>query len=138
MSLLGLLVSVNVSNLVPWCRSEQGLELDLFLLQCCAALARADLYVNRIIDRYGLSSYLSLDLERSSEYVAHSNLLFVRDQMLLFCFYHCFLLEKPNIYFLKHALTHLAKQNFLLKHKNPNYLVYLVHIYIWIKSVLLM
>ncbi|KAL1822614.1 hypothetical protein ACET3Z_009392 [Daucus carota] len=51
---------------VRW--SEQGLELDLFLLQCCAALAPSDLYVNRIIDRFGLSSYLSLDLERSSEY----------------------------------------------------------------------
>lgn len=51
---------------VRW--SEQGLELDLFLLQCCAALAPSDLFVNRIIDRFGLSSYLSLDLERSSEY----------------------------------------------------------------------
>lgn len=52
------------------CRSEQGLELDLFLLQCCAALAPADLYVNRIVKRFGLSSYLSLNLERSSEYEA--------------------------------------------------------------------
>ncbi|KAM2569378.1 hypothetical protein TB2_009488 [Malus domestica] len=51
---------------VRW--SEQGLELDLFLLQCCAALAPADPYVNRIIERFGLSSYLSLNLERSSEY----------------------------------------------------------------------
>ncbi|ONI03411.1 hypothetical protein PRUPE_6G255500 [Prunus persica] len=53
---------------VRW--SEQGLELDLFLLQCCAALAPADLYVNRIVKRFGLSSYLSLNLERSSEYEA--------------------------------------------------------------------
>ncbi|KAH9735916.1 E3 ubiquitin-protein ligase PRT6 [Citrus sinensis] len=51
---------------VRW--SEQGLELDLFLLQCCAALAPADLYVNRIIERFGLSNYLSLNLERPSEY----------------------------------------------------------------------
>ncbi|KAL5740599.1 hypothetical protein ACOSQ2_029779 [Xanthoceras sorbifolium] len=51
---------------VRW--SEQGLELDLFLLQCCAALAPADLYVNRILERFGLSSYLSLNLERSCEY----------------------------------------------------------------------
>ncbi|KAM2518006.1 hypothetical protein PS1_032847 [Malus domestica] len=51
---------------VRW--SEQGLELDLFLLQCCAALAPADPYVNRIIERFGLSSYLSLNLEHSSEY----------------------------------------------------------------------
>ncbi|KAK9289575.1 hypothetical protein L1049_007731 [Liquidambar formosana] len=48
--------------------SEQGLELDLFLLQCCAGLAPADLYVNRILERFGLSNYLSLNLERSSEY----------------------------------------------------------------------
>ncbi|KAJ4704674.1 E3 ubiquitin-protein ligase PRT6-like [Melia azedarach] len=51
---------------VRW--SEQGLELDLFLLQCCAALAPADLYVNRIIERFGVTNYLSLNLERSSEY----------------------------------------------------------------------
>lgn len=51
---------------VRW--SEQGLELDLFLLQCCAALAPADLYVNRIIERFGLSNYLSLNLEQPSEY----------------------------------------------------------------------
>lgn len=51
---------------VRW--SEQGLELDLFLLQCCAALAPPDLYVGRILDRFGLSSYLSLSPERSNEY----------------------------------------------------------------------
>ncbi|XP_062002175.1 E3 ubiquitin-protein ligase PRT6 [Rosa rugosa] len=51
---------------VRW--SEQFVELDLFLLQCCAALAPADLYIKRIIERFGLSSYLSLNLERSSEY----------------------------------------------------------------------
>ncbi|CAN1275297.1 E3 ubiquitin-protein ligase PRT6 [Linum perenne] len=49
-------------------RSEQGLELDLFLLQCCAALAPADLYVDRIIKRFGLSDYFSLKSEKSSEY----------------------------------------------------------------------
>ncbi|CAL5388291.1 unnamed protein product [Camellia sinensis] len=51
---------------VRW--SEQGLELDLLLLQCCAALAPADLYVNRILERFGLSNFLSLHPERSSEY----------------------------------------------------------------------
>ncbi|XWS55658.1 hypothetical protein CRYUN_Cryun09bG0020100 [Craigia yunnanensis] len=51
---------------VHW--SEQGLELDLFLLQCCAALAPADLYVKRIVERFGLLDYLSLSLERSNEY----------------------------------------------------------------------
>ncbi|GAV69454.1 zf-UBR domain-containing protein [Cephalotus follicularis] len=51
---------------VRW--SEQGLELDLFLLQCCAALAPADLYVKRILERFQLWNYLSLNLDRWSEY----------------------------------------------------------------------
>ncbi|GFP90143.1 E3 ubiquitin-protein ligase ubr2 [Phtheirospermum japonicum] len=51
---------------VRW--SEQGHELDLFLLQCCAALAPPDLYVQRILERFGLSSYLSMNLEQSSEH----------------------------------------------------------------------
>ncbi|CAN4109660.1 unnamed protein product [Withania somnifera] len=51
---------------VRW--SEQGLELDLFLLQCCAALAPADLYISRIVERFELSNYLSFNLERPSEY----------------------------------------------------------------------
>lgn len=50
------------------CRYEQGLDLDLFLLQCCAAMAPADLFVYRILYRFGLSNYLSLNLECSSEY----------------------------------------------------------------------
>ncbi|KAM7464065.1 hypothetical protein LguiA_032186 [Lonicera macranthoides] len=60
------IVSYDWYHSVRW--SEQGLELDLFLLQCCAALAPTDLYVNRILERFGLSNYLSLSLERSSEY----------------------------------------------------------------------
>ncbi|XP_062095624.1 E3 ubiquitin-protein ligase PRT6 [Humulus lupulus] len=51
---------------VRW--SEQGLELDLFLLQCAAAMAPADPYIYRILERFGLSNYLSLNVERSSEY----------------------------------------------------------------------
>ncbi|KAJ8570714.1 hypothetical protein K7X08_037686 [Anisodus acutangulus] len=51
---------------VRW--SEQGLALDLFLLQCCAALAPADLYIRRILERFELSNYLSFNLERPSEY----------------------------------------------------------------------
>lgn len=50
-------------------RSEQGLELDLFLLQCCAALSPPNLFVHRIIERFGLLHYLSLLPECSSEYV---------------------------------------------------------------------
>ncbi|KAI3442939.1 E3 ubiquitin-protein ligase [Psidium guajava] len=48
--------------------SEQGLELDLFLMQFCAAVAPADLFISRIIERFGLLSYLSLNLARNSEY----------------------------------------------------------------------
>ncbi|KZV51798.1 hypothetical protein F511_11486 [Dorcoceras hygrometricum] len=51
---------------VRW--SEQGQELDLFLLQCCGALAPADLFVKRILERFGLADYLSLNLEQSSEH----------------------------------------------------------------------
>ncbi|KAG5582873.1 hypothetical protein H5410_053500 [Solanum commersonii] len=58
---------------VRW--SEQGLELDLFLLQCCAALAPADLYISRILERFELSNYLSFNLERPSEYVIRISFL---------------------------------------------------------------
>ncbi|CAH9074434.1 unnamed protein product [Cuscuta europaea] len=55
-----------------WYRSvlwfEQGLELDLFMLQCCASLAPADLFVKRVVERFELSNYLSLNFEQSSEY----------------------------------------------------------------------
>ncbi|KAF5471656.1 hypothetical protein F2P56_008431 [Juglans regia] len=51
---------------VRW--SEQSLELDLFLLQCCAALAPPDLFVSRILERFGLSNYLSLNLDESNEF----------------------------------------------------------------------
>ncbi|KAJ0737868.1 putative carboxypeptidase U transcription factor interactor and regulator Znf-B family [Helianthus annuus] len=51
---------------VRW--SEHGSELDLFLLQCCAALAPADLYITRIVKRFGLETYLSLNMERANEY----------------------------------------------------------------------
>ncbi|KAG2241277.1 hypothetical protein Bca52824_096738 [Brassica carinata] len=53
---------------VRW--SEQGLELDLFLLQCCGALAPADSYVNKLLDRFGLKSYLSLNPNMTNEYEA--------------------------------------------------------------------
>lgn len=60
--------------IVSCCRSEQGLELDLFLLQCCAALAPPDLFVNRILERFGLSNFLSLRLERPNECVLISSI----------------------------------------------------------------
>lgn len=50
-------------------RLDQGLESDLFLLQCCAALAPPDLFVMRILERYGLMSYLSLVFALPNEYV---------------------------------------------------------------------
>ncbi|PPR85992.1 hypothetical protein GOBAR_AA34699 [Gossypium barbadense] len=46
------LVSCEWYRSVRW--TEQGLELDLFLMQCCAALAPPDLYVKRIVERFGL------------------------------------------------------------------------------------
>lgn len=64
-----MIVSLFLLLIISCYRSEQGLELDLFLLQCCAALAPPDSFVNRILERFGLSKYLSLNLERSNEYV---------------------------------------------------------------------
>lgn len=60
------LLSCELYRSIRW--SEQCLELDLFLLQCCAATAPPDLYVSRIIERFRLSDYLSLNVERPSEY----------------------------------------------------------------------
>ncbi|KAJ0962441.1 hypothetical protein J5N97_030269 [Dioscorea zingiberensis] len=55
-----------------WYRSvrwlEQGLESDLFLLQCCAALSPPELFVKRIQERFGLSDYTSLHLAEHDEY----------------------------------------------------------------------
>ncbi|XP_038989035.1 E3 ubiquitin-protein ligase PRT6-like isoform X2 [Phoenix dactylifera] len=55
-----------------WYRSvhwlEQGQESDLFLLQCCAALAPPELFVRRIQERFGLSNYTSLNLAEHNEY----------------------------------------------------------------------
>ncbi|KAH9325221.1 hypothetical protein KI387_005399, partial [Taxus chinensis] len=51
---------------VRW--SEDSLELDLFLLQCCAAMAQPEAFVLRILERFGLSDYLSLHLTRTNEY----------------------------------------------------------------------
>ncbi|XP_057527807.1 E3 ubiquitin-protein ligase PRT6 isoform X2 [Amaranthus tricolor] len=48
--------------------SDHELELDLFLLQLCAAFAPADLFIKRILERFQLSNYFDLDLKRSSEY----------------------------------------------------------------------
>nr|XP_010937621.1 E3 ubiquitin-protein ligase PRT6 isoform X1 [Elaeis guineensis]XP_010937623.1 E3 ubiquitin-protein ligase PRT6 isoform X1 [Elaeis guineensis] len=55
-----------------WYRSvqwfEQGQESDLFLLQCCAALAPPELFVRRIQERFGLSNFTSLNLAEHNEY----------------------------------------------------------------------
>ncbi|KAJ4970512.1 hypothetical protein NE237_003611 [Protea cynaroides] len=60
------IVSCELYRSVRW--FEQCLELDLFLMQCCAALAPPDLYVQRIIECFGLSNYLSLNLEQRDKY----------------------------------------------------------------------
>ncbi|WOL01977.1 E3 ubiquitin-protein ligase [Canna indica] len=49
---------------------SQGLESDLFLLQCCAALAPPELFVERIQERYGLLNYTSLNISEHNEYEA--------------------------------------------------------------------
>ncbi|PNT69934.1 hypothetical protein BRADI_2g03180v3 [Brachypodium distachyon] len=55
-----------------WYRSvqwlEQGLESDLFLLQCCAALSSPEFFVRTIQERFGLSNYTSLDCAEQNEY----------------------------------------------------------------------
>ncbi|XP_037404131.1 E3 ubiquitin-protein ligase PRT6-like [Triticum dicoccoides] len=55
-----------------WYRSvqwfEQGLESDLFLLQCCGALSSPEFFVRTIQERFGLSDYTSLDLTQQNEY----------------------------------------------------------------------
>ncbi|KAL6847903.1 hypothetical protein ACP4OV_022031 [Aristida adscensionis] len=55
-----------------WYRSvqwlEQGLESDLFMLQCCAALSSPEFFVKTIQERFGLSSYTSLNLAEQNEY----------------------------------------------------------------------
>ncbi|XP_078178382.1 proteolysis 6 isoform X3 [Carex rostrata] len=53
-----------------WYRLEQGLEADLFLLQCCAALAPADAFVRTVQERFGLSTYTSLNVTDQNEYEA--------------------------------------------------------------------
>ncbi|CAM0878719.1 unnamed protein product [Alopecurus aequalis] len=47
---------------------EQGLESDLFLLQCCAALSSPEFFVKTIQERFGLSNYTSLDLAEQNEH----------------------------------------------------------------------
>ncbi|KAM0859475.1 hypothetical protein ACQ4PT_047171 [Festuca glaucescens] len=55
-----------------WYRSvqwlEQGLESDLFLLQCCAALSSPEFFVRTIQERFGLSNYTSLELVEQNEH----------------------------------------------------------------------
>ncbi|XP_044974725.1 E3 ubiquitin-protein ligase PRT6-like isoform X1 [Hordeum vulgare subsp. vulgare] len=55
-----------------WYRSvqwlEQGLESDLFLLQCCGALSSPEFFVRTIQERFGLSDYTSMDLTEQNEY----------------------------------------------------------------------
>lgn len=50
-----------------FCRFEQGLESDLFLLQCCAALAPPECFVKTIQERFGLSNYTSLNFAEHNE-----------------------------------------------------------------------
>ncbi|MCL7033482.1 hypothetical protein MKW94_010257, partial [Papaver nudicaule] len=53
---------------VKQCQSAHWSELDIFLLQCCAASAPPNLFVTRVLHRFGLSNYLSLTSEDTTEY----------------------------------------------------------------------
>jgi hypothetical protein len=53
--------------LLPLSRLEHGLESDLFLLQCCAALSSPEFFVRTIQERFGLSNYTSLELAEQNE-----------------------------------------------------------------------
>lgn len=70
-----LLIHLVLEKFFFFCRSDHELELDLFLLQLCAAFAPADLFIKRILERFQLSNYFDLDLKRSSEYVISSHLV---------------------------------------------------------------
>lgn len=67
MSLLCSINSLEGNNVTRLSRLEQGLESDLFLLQCCAALSSPELFVKTIQERFGLSNYTSLDLAEQNE-----------------------------------------------------------------------
>lgn len=67
MSLLCSINSPEGNNVTRLSRLEQGLESDLFLLQCCAALSSPELFVKTIQERFGLSNYTSLDLAEQNE-----------------------------------------------------------------------
>ncbi|KAJ7515845.1 hypothetical protein O6H91_22G030900 [Diphasiastrum complanatum] len=62
-SIVGL---CNIYHAVQWC--ENSLELDLFLLQCCAAMAPPEEFVERVLSRFGLADYFSLFLWQPNEY----------------------------------------------------------------------
>lgn len=64
--------ALSICNVFLYCRSEPGVELDLFMIQCCAALAPPDLFVNRVLERFGLLNYLSLNPLLTNEYVQSS------------------------------------------------------------------
>eukprot|EP00850_Spirogloea_muscicola_P017096 SM000143S00761 [mRNA] locus=s143:215929:225527:- [translate_table: standard] len=63
---------------VFWC--ENTLELDMFLLQCCAVLSFPEALVGRVCERFGLAEYFTLSATPANEYepdVAHDLLCFL-------------------------------------------------------------
>eukprot|EP00850_Spirogloea_muscicola_P019997 SM000205S06204 [mRNA] locus=s205:3198:12812:+ [translate_table: standard] len=63
---------------VFWC--ENTLELDMFLLQCCAVLSFPEALVGRVLERFGLAEYFTLCATPAKEYepeVAHDLLCFL-------------------------------------------------------------
>ncbi|KAJ3693678.1 hypothetical protein LUZ60_009158 [Juncus effusus] len=61
-----VILSTDWYRMVQWL--EEGLESDLFLMQCCAALAPPESFVRAVQDRFGLNSYTSLNLSDHNEY----------------------------------------------------------------------
>ncbi|XP_024515044.1 E3 ubiquitin-protein ligase PRT6 [Selaginella moellendorffii] len=67
-SIVGL---CDIYRAVPWsveCRCEDSLELDLFMLQCCASMAPAEEFAGRVFTCFGLAEYFSLYLWKPNEY----------------------------------------------------------------------
>lgn len=54
-------------TLLGFTRCEDSLELDLFLLQCCAVMAPPEEFVERLQVRFLLSDYFTLVLSCPNE-----------------------------------------------------------------------
>ena len=68
-------------------RCEDSLELDLFLLQCCAVMAPCEEFVERLQARFSLSDFFTLVLWRPNEYdFPNQPRLFCAWQEIIVCY----------------------------------------------------